>query len=166
MSIWENKAAFGRFLDQAVNNGNLKVVNEIFHEKFVGYLPNSVDPVQGREGCSSWVQRLREGFGDVNSLIEGGWLVAEVGTHEVGKGTAVERVAAFVVLRGTHTGVFANVPATQKRTTWGEVHLLTFEEGQIIQDVVVRDTFSLLRQIGVTSLNQTTAPTILPPVLI
>jgi hypothetical protein len=166
MSMWKNKAAFARFLDQAVNNGNLKVVDEIFHQDFVGYLPDSADPARGRDGCRGWVQRLRESFKDVNSLIEGGWLIGEVGTHEVGKGTVAQRVAAFVVLRGTHTGVFANVEATRKRATWTEVHLLNFENGQVIQDVVVRDTLSVLRQIGVTSLNQTSAPTILPPVLI
>ena len=31
MSVWQDKATFGRFLDQAVNNGNLDVVDEIFH---------------------------------------------------------------------------------------------------------------------------------------
>lgn len=166
MSMWENKAAFGRFLDQAVNNGNLTVVDEIFHQGFIGHFPDWVEPIKGPEGCRKWVNQLRAAFGDVNSLIEGGWLVGEVGTHEVGKGTVAERVAAFVVLRATHTGPFADVAATQKRVTWGEVHLLTFQDGQIIQDVVVRDTFSLLRQIGVNSLSATKIPTILPPVLI
>lgn len=166
MSVWEQKAAFGRFLDQAVNNGNMDVLDDIFHQEFVGYFPDSAEPAKGPVGCRGWVGKLRDGFSDINSFIEGGWLVAEVGAHEVGKGTIVERVAAFVVSRGTHTGTFGKVGPSRKRVTWGEVHLLSFEKGKIIQDVVVRDSVSLLRQIGVDSLSETSVPTILPPVLI
>ena len=36
MSTWEHKATFAQFLDQAVNNGDLKVVDEIFHPEFTG----------------------------------------------------------------------------------------------------------------------------------
>ena len=166
MSTWEHKATFARFLDQAVNNGNLKVVDEIFHPEFTGYFPDFSEPAKGTAGCSAWVRKIREAFADVNSLIEGGWLVAETGAHEVGKGTVVERVAALVVLRGTHSGPFGNVASTRKRVTWGEVHLLTFESGQIVQDVVVRDTFSLLQQIGAASPNSVGLPTIILPALI
>lgn len=163
---FEHKATFARFLDQAVNNGNLDVVDEIFHPEFTGYFPDFSEPAKGSSGCSAWVKKIREAFKDVNSLIEGGWLIAETSSHEVGKGTVVERVAAFVVLRGTHTGSFGNVAPTGKRVTWGEVHLLTFGNGQIVQDVVVRDTFSLLQQMGAASLNSVKLPTMIPPVLI
>lgn len=166
MSTWEDKAAFGQFLDQAVNNGNIEVVPQIFHEEFVGYFPNSAEPAKGPDGCSQWVKNLRKAFGDINSLIEGGWLVAETGTHEVGKGTVAERMAAFVVLRGTHTGVFGEISPTNKWATWGEVHLLTFRKGRIAQDVVIRDTFSLLRQLGAASLDNVGLPTMVPPILI
>ena len=166
MSMWEDKATFSRFLDQAVNNGNVGVIQEIFHEQFVGFLPDKERPVEGPDDVRRWVETLRIGFPDLNSLIEGGWLVSELGTHEVGKGTTKERVAAFVVLRGTHSGSFAGVPATNRWVTWGEVHLLTFQEGRIVQDVVVRDTYSLLRQIGVTTLTAASPPIIIPPELI
>ena len=79
------------------------VIQEIFHEQFVGFLPDKERPIEGPDDVRRWVETLRIGFPDLNSLIEGGWLVSELGTHEVGKGTTKERVAAFVVLRGTHS---------------------------------------------------------------
>lgn len=166
MSVWQDKATFGRFLDQAVNNGNLDVVDEIFHPEFVGYFPDSQEPAKGVAHCKQWVAKIRDAFADINSLIEGGWLISEVGSHEVGKGTVVERMAAFVVLRGTHTGSFAKIAPSGRRVTWGEVHLLTFDKGQVVQDIVVRDTLSLLKQIGVTSLSDVQLPVIVPPILI
>jgi hypothetical protein len=166
MSTRTSKAAFCRFLDQAVNNGNLAVVDDIVHPDFTGYFPDAVDPKQGPEGCRRWVADLRSGFSDLNALIEGGWLVGEVGTHEVGKGTRVERVAVWVVLRGTHTGDFAGVAATGKPVIWSQVHLLTFVDDRIIQDVVVNDTLSQLRQMNVGALSETTAPALIPPELI
>ena len=166
MSSRASKAAFCRFLDQAVNNGNLAVIDEIVHPDFVGYFPDAVEPKQGPEGCRRWVADLRAGFSAVNALIEGGWLIGEIGTHEVGRGTQVERVAVWVVLRGLHTGDFVGVAATGKSVIWSQVHLLTFADNRIIQDMVVNDTLSQLRQMDVTSLSATTAPALVPPELI
>lgn len=163
MSVWHDKATSGRFLDQAVNNGILDVVDEIFYREFVGYFPDSQEPAKGVANCKQWVAKIRSAFRDINSLIEGGWLVSEAGSHEVGKGTVVERTAAFAVMRGTHTGSFAEVAPSGRRVTWGEVHLLTFDKGLVVQDVVIRDTFSLLKQIGVTSFSDVQLPAIVPP---
>lgn len=166
MSMKASKAAFCRFLDQAVNNGNFAVIDQIVHPDFLGYFPDAVEPARGPEACRRWVADLRTGFSAVNALIEGGWLVGEVGTHEVGKGTQVERVAVWVVLRGVHTGDFVGVTATGKPVVWSQVHLLSFVDNRIVQDVVVNDTFSQLRQMGLAGLSATTAPALIPPELI
>lgn len=166
MSMRANKAAFCRFLDQAVNNGKLATVDEIFHRDFIGYFPGVAAPVRGPEGCRRWVGDLRSSFADLNAFIEGGWLAGELGTHEAGKGAQVERVVALVVLRGTHAGEFTGVPATGREITWTQAHLLSFVEGLIIQDIAVSDTLGQLRQMGVTDLNVTTASALLLPELI
>ncbi len=166
MSMRTNKAAFCRFLDQALNNGNLAVLEEILHPDFIGYFPGPAEAVHGAAGCRRWVGDLRSGFGDINALIEGGWLIAETGTHEVGKGVQTERVAALVVLRGTQSGTFAGVPATGRRVVWTQAHMLRFADGLIIEDVVVGDTLGQLRQMGVTDLGATSATSPVLPELI
>lgn len=166
MSIRRAKAAFCRFLDQAVNNGNLAVIDEIFDGDFTGYFPESAAPARGPAGCRRWVTELRAGFSGLNAFIEGGWLAGEFSTHEAGKGTQLQRVAALVVLRGIHSGPFAGVAATGEAVTWAQVHLVSFVGERIVQDVVVNDGISLLRQMRVASLADTSLPTLIPPELI
>ena len=77
------------------------------------FSPTRNGPSKEPDDVRRWVETLRIGFPDLNSLIEGDWLVSELGTHEVGKGTTKERVAAFVVLRGTHSGSLRGRPRNQ-----------------------------------------------------
>lgn len=144
MSTWRNKAKFCRFLDQAVNNGRLGLVDDIFAEDFVGYFPEWPGPQQGRVSVKAWVEVLRCGFANVNAVVEGNWMAGEVDFHHVGKGVKADRLAAYVVLRATHTGEYLGLEPTNERVEVPQVHLLQFREGQVIQDVVITDRLALL----------------------
>ena len=166
MSAWSKKASFCRFLDQTVNNGDYDILDQVFHPNFLGAVPELDSPIEGPSGVAKWAQMLREGFPDINTLIEGGWLIAENDAHHVGKGVVAERVAAYVVLRGTHTGSYAGLEASGRWVTWSQVHLLRFESGLIIEDTVVTDRLSLLQQIGAATITESIAGPRVPAELI
>jgi hypothetical protein len=147
-TTWAKKSAFARFLDQVVNNGELGVVDTIFHPEFVGRMPESDTPFLGPTGARDWAEALRSGFTGLNTFIEGGWLIAEDDAHHVGRGAVAERVAAYVVIRGHHTGKYAGFASSNRRVVFSQVHLLRYAEGLIIEDVVVSDRLSFLQQTG------------------
>jgi hypothetical protein len=149
MSAWSKKATFCRFLDQVVNNGVYEIVDQVFHPDFVGISPEQDDPILGPAGASEWAHALRTGFPDINTLIEGGWLIAEDDGHHVGKGVVAERVAALVVLRGTHLGGYSGIAPTGRRINWSQVHLLRFESGLIVEDQIITDRLAILQQMDV-----------------
>ena len=166
MSAWSKKATFCRFLDQVVNNGGYGILDQIFHPEFLGVVPEVDDPIRGPEGAADWARALRSGFPDINSLVEGGWLIAEDDNHHVGKGVVAERVAAYLVLRGTHLGPYAGVEPTGRWVTWSQVHLLRFESGLIIEDVVVTDRLSLLQQLDAVTVPESVVGPRIPAELI
>lgn len=163
---WVKKSAFSRFLDQVVNNGEAEVVDSVFHPDFVGSMPESDAPVLGPLGALRWAEHLRAGFSQLNTLIEGGWLIAEDDAHHVGRGAVAERVAAYVVIRGVHTGHYAGLAPTGRRITFSQVHLLRYDSGLIIDDQVICDRLSLLQQMGAVSLPGSIAGPHLPAELI
>lgn len=146
-TAWVMKSAFSRFLDQVVNNGELDIVGSIFHPAFNGRMPESDIPYLGPSGARRWAKGLRTGFSELNSFIEGGWLIAEDDTHHVGRGAIAQRVAAYVVFRGVHTGPYLGMAPTGCRVTFSQVHLLRYESGLIADDVVISDRLTLLQQL-------------------
>jgi hypothetical protein len=163
---WVKKSTFSRFLDQVVNNGELDLVDSIFHPDFVGQMPETDDLVLGPKGARQWAEDLRAGFSQLNTLIEGGWLIAEDDAHHVGRGAVAERVAAYVVIRGMHTGSYAGIPATGRRVMFSQIHLLRFDSGLIVDDRVVCDRLSLLQQLDLVSVPDRIAGPHLPAELI
>jgi hypothetical protein len=166
VTAWAKKTTFSRFLDQVVNNGEFDILEEIFHPEFVGTVPDSDNPILGLGGARSWAEALRGGFSNLNTLIEGGWLISENDPHHVGKGTVAERVAAYVVIRGIHTGKYAGLAPSNRRVTFAQVHLMRYESGLIIEDTVISDRLSLLQQIGETSVRSSAAGPRIPAELI
>ncbi|GAA4722242.1 ester cyclase [Nocardioides endophyticus] len=141
---YRHKAAFCRFLDQALNNGRLEVIDELFAEDFVGHFPEWSEPRVGPGSVEDWVETVRRGFPDVNALVEGNWMTAEVDVHHVGKGVTADRLAAYVVLRGTHLGEFCGIEPSHEPIEVPQVHLLEFRGEQIVRDVVVCDRLAFL----------------------
>jgi hypothetical protein len=149
MSAWSKKATFARYLDQVVNNGRYEIADQLFHTDFIGVTPEQDEPARGPVGAVQWARTLRDGFPDINTLLEGGWLIAEDDHHHVGKNVVAERVASLVVLRGTHLGTYNRLAPTGRRINWAQVHLMRFESGLIIEDTVITDRLSVLQQMDI-----------------
>lgn len=59
-----------------------------------------------------------------------------------------DRVAVRFTVTGTHSGLFAGIPATGKQVSMQGMIFHRLRDGKIVKDWVVRDTLGLLQQLG------------------
>ncbi|GLK67620.1 ester cyclase [Hansschlegelia plantiphila] len=142
------KVAFSTFLDQVVNGGDYAALYRLFHPEFVGWFPDAAERVEGVAGIRAWVERLREAFPDINTLIEGNWMTSEDDAHHVGRGNVAERLSAYVVLRGTHTREYAGASASGRIIAWQQIHLVEFHDGLIVSDTAISDRLTFYSKTG------------------
>lgn len=135
MSARDSKRVVEQIWEQLVNRGRLDLIGELVSRDFVDHAPlPGLAP--GLEGLQQRIQLLHAAFPDVHSTIDK--LVAEG-----------DCVAAVVTTSGTHRGDFLGIPATGKRWTISEMHLLRVVGGQLVEHWGVADLLGLLGQLGV-----------------
>ena len=127
-----NKALVRRWIEEGFNNRSVKIVDELFGERFAvnGH-------VVGREGLKQSMNRHLAGFPDLHVTIDD--IVAEG-----------SKVGLWYTVEGTHRGEFEGVAPTGKQVKWLGVDLLSIEGGQISEGRFISDSLGLLRQLGAT----------------
>jgi predicted ester cyclase len=60
-------------------------------------------------------------------------------------------VLARFIQSGTQTGELLGIPATGKKATWGEIGILRFAGGQVVESWYNVDMLGLMQQLGVGS---------------
>lgn len=124
MTTETNKAVVRRYIEEVINQGQIDVIDELFspqmREKVRGFLRSGGDP-----------------FPDGREEIQ--HLVAEGNT-----------VVAHWILRGTHRASFLDIPATGKAIEAHGFSIYFFENGQIVNDLMVFDNYDVLEQLGAT----------------
>ncbi|MGD9527677.1 ester cyclase [Pseudonocardia sp.] len=131
MTAFAHKALLCSLYDQVVNAGQLRRIPEFLAPGFVGHLSGLDSPVRGPAGFAEVIVALRSTFPDLNTAIEGGWLLHELDTHVVGKGRSIDRLAALVVYRGTSRD--------HAEMTWSEAVFGRVEDGRIAELITVAD---------------------------
>ena len=120
---------------EIINQGRLQLIDELYAPGYVDRTPRpGVAPT--REGFRQWVTALRTAFPDIHYTLED---TVEGGDRWVGRVTA----------SGTMTGDFAGMPATGKRATWSEIHILRMADEQVIEHWGVAQELGMLVQLGV-----------------
>ena len=130
----ENKAMFQQFVD------GMNAKDSTFIDRLVD--PNLVDhdPMPGQseglEGIKEQIEVLFAGFPDlkvtVNKLISEG-----------------DVVSGAVKTEGTHTGEFMGIPATNKKMSMTEIHMIRPENGKMIEHWGLADAMTMMQQLGV-----------------
>lgn len=128
------------YFDEAFNNGNLAVVDQILARDFKLYVPPSLGEgdgpvVEGPEGFKQLVVGLREAFGELRFTV-----------HDTCVGSDVAMV--FWTMRGTHRAEWSGIPATNKSVTLTGVDVFRFADGKIVEERIHGDYLGLLRQRG------------------
>ncbi|HKX18322.1 MAG TPA: ester cyclase [bacterium] len=135
MTADENKAIVLRWIDEAVNKGNLAVAAELVAADCIEHnVPAGSTP--GREGTKQRVAGFRTAFPDLHVVVED--VIAEG-----------DKVVTRWAARGTHKGPLMGIPPTNKQASWVSIHVNRLVDGQITEDWHASDLLGVLRQLGV-----------------
>jgi steroid delta-isomerase-like uncharacterized protein len=132
--VESNKRLVERFVDEAFNEGNLDVVEEVYAERFESYGP-SADGSQTREDVKQFVAMYRNAFPNGSTVVE----------DQVAEG---ERLAYRWTFRGTHTGELMGIPPSGKDVTIAGITFVRIEGGRIVAQWNSFDVLGLLQQVG------------------
>ena len=135
MSAEENKAKIRRIFEEAIEKGNLSVVDEIMASNYVFHMPGQ--DIKGPEGFKEFVKMFRTAFPDMKATIE----------EQIAEG---DKVANRETIRGTHKGDFMGVAATGKQVTFSSMVFVHFQGDKEVEAWGSPDMLGLFQQLGVT----------------
>jgi len=133
MSTEENKVIVRRYLEEAWNQGNLTILDELMTPGYARYM--SGQPPLDRESQKQRIASFRQALPDVRLTLED--LVAEG-----------DRVVFRITLHGTQLGTLMGVPPTGKAVTIAAIDIARLEGGKIVEHWGQMDTYGLLQQLG------------------
>ena len=133
MSAEENKAILRRLVE-AINKGNLDIVDEIFTPDYVRHDPSALLGEVYREKYKQAFAKLRRAFPDAHWTLED--LLAD-GDKVIGRWT----------FHGTHQGQFFNVSPSGKEVTYPIIAIYRIADGKIAEDWHIFHTLGLWQQL-------------------
>lgn len=131
------KALTRRLYEEAMNQGNLDLIDELVHDDFVEHeeLPPGVP--QGKEAPRVMFSMMRSAFPDFRVDVE----------DMLSEGSKVVIRARF---SGTHEGTeFMGIPPTGNRIDIPVIDILEFEGDKVISHWGVMDNAVMMQQLGV-----------------
>ena len=129
----DNKATVRRFIGQALNAGDLAVVDELVATDYVLHV---TPEVRGREGMKQFITEYRAAFPDYTCTIE----------DQVAEG---EKVVTRWTVRGTQHGQLMGIPPTGKQVTLPGVVVDRLSNGHLVESWMQADALGMLQQLGV-----------------
>jgi steroid delta-isomerase-like uncharacterized protein len=134
MSVPQFQSPIYRIFEDAFNQGNLTVVDEVltpnyFTHNAFGRTPN------GPRGLKCLIAIFRTAFPDLQFIVE----------DEIREG---DKVAAHWTMRGTHRGVYLGNPPTGKPFKVQGIIFARIVNDQIAEDWTLIDQMGILQQLG------------------
>lgn len=136
LSKEEAKALMDRYME-IHNEGNLALVDEIFHPEFVLKTPFLPEPIVGIQALKDMIANLRVTFSDFKGTIE----------EVVVKG---DEIWSCYTMTGTNTGPLGDLPATGKKMHVTGMAITRVADGKIIEDQTYWNVLGLYQQLGFT----------------
>jgi steroid delta-isomerase-like uncharacterized protein len=130
-----NKAVVRRLFDEAMNKGNVKVVEELIAPNFMAREQEEMRML-GVEGFKELLGVYRTAFPDMKLTIDE--IVAEG-----------DKVITWATFTGTHKGPLENLPATGKKVQVKDVDFFRIQSGKIVEGRTNFDQWGLMKQLGV-----------------
>ena len=134
MSVEENKETVRRYIEEALNKGNLEVVDDCFSEDWVY---NGPAEAKGPEGFKQLVTIMRTAFPDLHYTID----------DMVGEG---DKLVARCTMTGTFKGEFMSIPPTGNQLKIDVVYFYLFKDGKEVKATPFMDTLSFYGQLGIS----------------
>lgn len=129
----QNKASFRRYLEEAWNQSNLEVVDEIF-DRYISHQPDGSTLERGPEDVKRFVGEFRSAFPDLRMSSE----------EQIAEG---DKVVSYGTIRGTHQGEFRGLAPTGEEMAIEGMAVFRFSsEGKVVESWDSYDQLSLMRQ--------------------
>lgn len=134
----KNKTIAREIVKNAFEKGDFSYIDKYIAEDFVDHArPEGMPP--GREGVRAVFTMIRNAFPDIQVTLE----------DEIATG---DKVVHRATVSGTHKGEFMGMPATNKKATWTEIHILRVQDGMIAEHWGLIDHMTMLKQLGLLAL--------------
>ena len=131
-----NTELIDRIWEEAVENGEMAVVDEAAASDYVLHTPGAPEAIRGPEGLKQYKRTLRAAFPDLSVTIE---------DRIIGEDAVVDRYT----LRGTHEGDFQGIPPTGREIELTGINIHYMEDGTLVENVAEFDVYGLVQQLGV-----------------
>jgi steroid delta-isomerase-like uncharacterized protein len=138
--IEQNKAVYRRFIQEVFNEGRLDMLEQLLSPSYI-YQDAPPGTPPNADGIRQVVTNARTAFPDLNVTIE----------DMVGEG---DKVCARLTTRGTHKGVFFDIPPTGKTISMKGMTMIHFVDGRMVASWVLNDVVGLMNQLGAGSQNK------------
>jgi serine phosphatase RsbU (regulator of sigma subunit) len=133
VSAEENKAIFRRYVEEASNQGNVDVAEEIF-DRYLAHQPDGTVLERGPEDVKRFQTELRSAFHGLHATIED--QIAED-----------DRVVTRWRMRGIHHGEFRGIAPTGEEVEINGIGIFRFSpEGKVVESWDSYDQFGIMRQ--------------------
>jgi steroid delta-isomerase-like uncharacterized protein len=136
LSPEENNKIAVRFFDEAWNNGNFAVLDELTSSDTLDHSTLHGQTEKGTDSFRQIITMFRSGFPDIHLTIE----------DEIYTG---DRVVHRWTLRGTHTAPFMGIPPTNTKVEFTGTTIVRMEDGKLAERWSNVDMMRLLQQLGV-----------------
>jgi len=121
--------------NEALNQGNLDVVDEFLAPDFVGHSPFSPEPIGGPGGYKAFLA----GFGAaIPDLHYPTWTLIAEG----------DLVAIHMLVEGTFTNPLMGIPPNGKKIVLWNTNIWRFADGKLVEWWHCMDTLGFMQQIG------------------
>jgi steroid delta-isomerase-like uncharacterized protein len=125
-----------RFVEEAFNQGDLDVIEELYADRFVTHEPGTPQAERTPDDVKQFVSAYRSAFPDGRSTFD----------EAIVQG---DRLAYRWTFRGTHEGDLLGIAATGKQADiWG-VTFLRFENDKVAEQWNGWDMLGLMQRLGV-----------------
>ena len=138
MSIEHARELSRLYFEEALNRGNLAVVDQILAPDFKLFVPPSLGEgpqLEGPDGFRGLVVGLRAAFPDVAFTV-----------HETTAND--DTVMVSWTMTGTQRGDWQGIPASGRQVTLPGVDVFKLADGRIVEEQIHGDYLGFLRQLG------------------
>jgi steroid delta-isomerase-like uncharacterized protein len=136
MSSEQNKSLMRRYFEEAWNQGNIAVLDELVAPHFTNHSPAIPGLPPGADGLKPIFTAFRTAFPDLHFTID----------DMISDG---EKVVTRWTLQGTHQREFMGIPPTGKQVVVGGIEMERIVGGKIVEHWLQADNMGLMRQLGV-----------------
>lgn len=130
----DHRETIRRLNEDVFGKGNLDIIDELVHEDYVDHTAMPGVPAD-RDGLKAFVQITQDAVSDQEVSLD----------HVLVDG---DKVAYRWTMRGTHTGEFMGIPATDKTVTVTGNDIAIMRDGKIAETWGEWNMFHLLTELG------------------